>query len=514
MVSLTTTQRDLLNLLLTTELAVSVSTISEDLGLTPRQIHYSLRELKPWLSQRNAPLRFTSGVGVQITCAADQKRHLLSELSSQSKFQLILTPGQRQQLLALHLLTTLEPLILSQLQQDVAVARATVLKDLDVVEAWLNGFSLQIERRQHRGCWVVGSELAQRQALSALVWGDVPFDRPILAVRPKQGIVFALAQDAMLLPSVGQVNALVREWDLCAAHKQITWAEAALGGRFTDQAVVQLELELALQAQRIHAQRWVSFDQATLAWMRVPAVWPVADVIGRALWPDLPEAIRTAETTALVVHLLCGARDEPWRHDLVADTAFQELIDRLLEHIADIYHVPELARDRLLREGLDAHVLSACVRQRFALWAPPKDAIDTQTERYAAERNVAQQLAVDVASYIGMTLPEDALDDLVLLLRAAIIRVRPERARRVLVVCPSGMATTQLLIARLRARFSRLGSFEVLSIRDLNAERIASADLIITTIPLTLATTPNVDVIQVHPMLHPEDIAALTQWMT
>src|SRR4051812_7733660 len=56
MVSLTTTQRDLLNLLLTTEPAVSVSTIGEALGLTPRQIHYSLRELKPWLSQRSAPL--------------------------------------------------------------------------------------------------------------------------------------------------------------------------------------------------------------------------------------------------------------------------------------------------------------------------------------------------------------------------------------------------------------------------------------------------------------------------
>src|SRR5205085_3135311 len=340
-------------------------------------------------------------------------------------------------------------------------------------------------------------------ALAALVWGDVPFERPILAVRPNQGIVFALAQDASLLPSVGQVNALVREWDLGFAHKQIGWAEAALGGRFTDRAVVQLELELTLQAQRIRAQRWVSFDQTTLAWMRVPAVWPVADMIGRALWPELPESIRTAETAALVVHLLCGARDEPWRHDLVADTAFHTLIERLLEHIADIYHVPELARDRLLREGLEAHVLPACVRQRFALWAPPKDAIDTHTERFAAERDVAHELAADVASHTGISLPEDALDDLVLLLRAAIIRVRPERARRVLVVCPSGMATTQLLIARLRARFSRLGSFEVLSIRDLNAERIASADLIITTIPLALTSTPSVDVIQVHPMLHP-----------
>jgi mannitol operon transcriptional antiterminator len=167
----------------------------------------------------------------------------------------------------------------------------------------------------------------------------------------------------------------------------------------------------------------------------------------------------------------------------------------------------------LLREGLEALILPACVRQRFALWTPPRVAADTYADRYVVERAVAQQLADCVAAHTGITLPHDAYDEIVLLLRAAFIRLQPERARRVLVVCPSGMATTQLLVARLRARFPRLGSFEVLSLRDLNAERIAAADLIITTIPLALPSAPSIDIIQVHPMLKPEDVAALTQWM-
>src|ERR671930_301337 len=112
-----------------------------------------------------------------------------------------------------------------------------------------------------------------------------------------------------------------------------------------------------------------------------------------------------------------------------------------------------------------------------------------------------------------MPLPPDALDDLILLLRAAVVRARPERARHILVICPSGMATTQLLVARLKARFPRLGTFEVLPLRELNAERLADADLIITTVPLTLSAPVSIDVIHVHPMLKPEDIVALTQWM-
>jgi len=175
--------------------------------------------------------------------------------------------------------------------------------------------------------------------------------------------------------------------------------------------------------------------------------------------------------------------------------------------------VPELTHDQLLRDGLEVLIPPACARQRFRLWTPPRAATDTHTERYAVERRVAAQLAGEVAAATGTPLPPDALDDLILLLRAAVVRARPERARHVLVVCPSGMATTQLLLARLKARFPRLGTFEVLPMRELTAERLADADLIITTVPLTLSAAVAIDVIHVHPMLRPEDIAALTQWM-
>jgi mannitol operon transcriptional antiterminator len=513
MVSLTTTQRDLLQLLLTTELPIGAPAIGQQLRVSPRQVHYSLREIKTWLARRHTTLQHTPGVGIQVICSADQKRRLLVELGSQAKFQLILTPGQRQQLLALQLLAAHNPLTLSQIQTDIAVSRATALKDLDSVETWLAGFGLEISRRQHRGCWVDGPELARRQALAALLWGDVPFDWPILSVHHGQGIVFTLAKDAALLPIIGAVNTLARGWDVEAALAQLAWAEAELGGRFTDEAVLHLSLAFVIQVQRVRVGQWASCDVEALQWLQAQATWSVASTIGRQLWPDLPGDARTAETAAIAMHLLCGARDEPWRYDLGADTAFRNLIDILVMQVADAYTAPDLIHDRLLREGLEAHILPACVRQRFTLWTPPRGAADTQADRYAVERGVAQQLADTVAAHTGIVLPLDAHEELVLLLRAAFIRARPERARRVLVVCPSGMATTQLLVARLRARLPRLGTFEVLSIRDLNAERIAFADLLITTVPLALPATAIVDVIQVHPMLKPEDIAALTQWM-
>jgi len=513
MLSLTTAQRDLLQLLLTTNAPIGAAALGQRLHLTPRQVHYGLRDIKTWLSRRHAILRHAPGIGIQLICTPQQRERLFAELASQSRFQLILTPEQREQLLGLWLLATREPLTLNQLQQDLAVARTTVLKDLDAVEPWLHTFDLQVARRQHRGCWVDGNELAKRQALAALLWGDVPFDRPIMTVQPGAGIIFVLAQDAALLPIVDRVNTFVLEWHLAATQKHIAWAEAELGARFTDEAVVPLALAVALQLQRVRARQWVSWAPETLRWIQAQVVWPVAAQIAAQFWPDLPYAAHTAETAAFALQLLCGARDEPWRNNLGDDRASHDLIDALLNHIAAAYAVPELKHDQLLRDGLEVLILPACARQRFRLWVPPRAATDTYTERYVVERKVAAQLASDVATATGTALPPDALDDLILLLRAAVVRARPERARHVLVVCPSGMATTQLLIARLKARFPRLGTFEVLPMRELTAERLADADLIITTVPLTLSVAVPIDVIHVHPMLKPEDIAALTQWM-
>lgn len=513
MMSLTTAQRDLLCHLLQADVPVSAATLGQHLHLTPRQVHYGLREVRPWLDKRRVVMRHTPGLGVQVICTPEQRQRLLADLLLHSKFQLVLTSEQRQQLLALQLLAASEPLILNQFQHDLAVARTTVLKDLEAIEPWLDTFGITIARRQHRGFWVEGGELAKRQMLAALLWGDVPFDRPVMQAQAGQGVVFLLGGDAALLPIVNKTRALVAAWDVGAMQHHVTWAEHKLGGRFTDEAVIHLALALAIQNQRIAADHTAESNGELGTWTQQQAAWPVADAIANALWPALGDHVRHNETSLLTLQLLAGARDEPWRNDHSSDGVLPSLLSTMMHHVAEAYHAPELASDQLLRDGLEVHVLPSTARQFAGLWAPPRIATDTDTDRYATERSVATRIAEDVAAITGIALPHDALDDVVLLLRAAVIRARPEQSRRVLVVCPSGMATTQLLIARLKARFPRLGTFEVLPMRELTPARVADADLIISTVPLSFPNPLPIDIIQVHPMLRPEDVAALTQWI-
>jgi len=119
-----------------------------------------------------------------------------------------------------------------------------------------------------------------------------------------------------------------------------------------------------------------------------------------------------------------------------------------------------------------------------------------------------------VYEFTGVNLPQSEINNLVVLLRAAFIRNRSYRFDRVLIICPSGMATAQLLIARLHARFPNLSNLEVISLRDLTPTLISSADLILTTVPLARQYANHPKIIQVHPLLMPEDIEAITQFLS
>jgi mannitol operon transcriptional antiterminator len=100
-----------------------------------------------------------------------------------------------------------------------------------------------------------------------------------------------------------------------------------------------------------------------------------------------------------------------------------------------------------------------------------------------------------------------------MLMRAAYIRNR-SYLEHVIIVCPSGMATAQLLVARLGVRFPYLSSQEVVSVRDLTSAMVLSADLILTTVPLPRQYAGSPKVIKVHPLLMPEDIEAITKFLS
>jgi len=241
MVSLTVQQKKILRHLLTEDAPIAMAELAGQLNLTARQVNYRLKSIKSWLAQRDVSLYAAPKVGVKVTCSLTQRQKLLQELALQADLHLVLSAGQRQQLLALVLLFTDEPLILNKLQYITATSRTTILKDLESIAAWGDNFALTLVRKPNFGIMFDGPELGRRQALASLLWGDIPFvQNPLISMTFGRGLDFALKDTATSLPIIQQTNRLLDSIPTQTAFEWVAFAEAQLGGRFAYDAVLYL----------------------------------------------------------------------------------------------------------------------------------------------------------------------------------------------------------------------------------------------------------------------------------
>lgn len=492
---------------------VAAADIARRMGLTPRQVRYRLRTAEVWLVGRDVTIESVPGLGISLDCSSRKRSDLLRQLDAEFEFDLVLSPGQRRQLFTFKLLTTDEPLTLRQLQNAAQVGHTTVFNDLASIEEWVESLNLTLARRRNYGMLLEGSERARRQALAALAWGDAPFGDPLTEMTYGRGLVFSMSDYGALLPIIQSVEDQISAWDTRWTLKWVASAEAQLEGRFTDDVVLHLALAFAIQVERVNNGRLVICEAEELDWLRERHVWNVAVDLSKRMESDVEEDWPADEIAAIAMHLLAGSRSELWPRDLDQNGPMNDLVDSLINEAAEAFRTPELRRDASLRDGLLAHLVPAIMRQRFGLWAPSPLSESDLPPAFRREYAIARELAREVSERTGFSLPEGEVHNLALLLRAAFIRERPDHPRRVFVVCPGGMATAQLVVARLRARFPHLEIMGVLSIREITRERVADAQLIISTAPVE-APAPWIDVIQVHPLLTDDDVEAVTRWLT
>jgi mannitol operon transcriptional antiterminator len=512
MAYLTTQQRNILHQLLITDVPLAISEMAARLKLTPRQVIYRLKPIRLWLVERHADLKSTPGVGVMVQCSPVLRQSLLVELMSQSDFQLVLTAGQRQQLLTLTLLTATDPLILNNLQRMTDVSRSTVLKDMPPIEAWSRRFGLELIRKPNFGIVFDGAELAHRQALIALLWGDIPFKNTLTSMVHGTGLTFLLAGNHAL-PIVQTADEFINKLNTETAFEWVAFAEDQLGGRFTDDAVLHLALALAVQSNRVTTKQFIEVAPETLDWLQTKKMWPVALELFTIMWPKRQPEKLPAEVAGIAMQLLSGLRNHLWPGDLDLEPSLTEMVTELMGEVAMAFSTPGLRQDPSLRDGLVAHIIPSFMQQRFGLWSPPSWSDGTLSMEYQREYAIACELATLVTERTGVVLPAGDIDTLTLLLRAAFIRESPSQPKRVYIICPSGMATAQLLVARLKARFPSLEILGVLSLRELSAERVAEAQLLISTAPVK-SPRRGLEIIQVHPLLLAEDIEKITNWLT
>jgi mannitol operon transcriptional antiterminator len=515
MITFTTRQREILKILLDANRPIGSVELAKLLHITPRQVNYSMKGVRVWLQQHGQELSVLPGAGFAVDLTPNQTQSLFQKINIHTDVQIVLSVSQRQQLLALFLLIQMEPVILAQLEQIVHVSRMTLLKDLDEIEAWLEEHDVRLIRKPHFGILVSGLEHNCQQALAQLLWGEARFSvEPVTLITHSEGLQFSLQDDANLLPLVKNINDYLSNLHLRRTIGLVAKAEEQLGGRFTDDAVLHLALIFTIRANRVKGGNHLVVNDQLLASLKMTKMWLVAVYIANRMSRETNSIWKPADVAGVAMEMMSAPRNDAFPGELERESDFSALSEHLMEHISQSFGISKIKHDRTLQNGLLNNIVPACFRQRYNLWFPVALNNAGLPESYAKENSLAKEISVLVREFTGVDLPQSEVNNLVVLLRAAFIRNRSYRFDRVIVICPSGMATAQLLVARLHARFPNLSNLEVISLRDLTPTLISSADLILTTVPLPRQYANNEKVIQVHPLLMPKDIENITQFLS
>ncbi|MGV8024999.1 MAG: BglG family transcription antiterminator [Anaerolineaceae bacterium] len=513
MVPLTTRQRDILRVLLNSDKPIRTCDLAAEIQLTPRQVNYSMKGVKSWLSRKNVILETTPGMGVMLECLPQQQIALVEELGKNESVQLVLAPEQRQQLICFLLLIKSEPLLLTQMSLNLKISRSTVVSDLDEVEKWLLEWGIALERKQNFGIHISCSEKLKQQVLLALIWGNCPFHPSIFEVSFQKGLTFSLVEDIQNTPIIKEINDFLCIFNMKKIFNKVILIEDFLGGRFTDEAVLYLALVFSVLVARIKMGSHIQITDQEFEKFQKMQEWKAAEKMVKNISQGEISDWQRGDIAYVVMYILSSPLLENWIGDVDKTGEYKILFEDLLDAINSIYKIDGMREDPTLRDGIINYLIPIFNQKLYKLWFPRTNVDMSAVIRFGNEITLADQLIAIIHKHTSILLEEEDKYMLVAFIRAAYIRLRSYQFSNVLLVCPSGMATAQLLTARLKTRFPHLGKLTVVSFRELDTERVASADLIITLMPLPDDIGRGKPIIQVSPQLSPSDIDAITSFL-
>lgn len=178
------------------------------------------------------------------------------------------------------------------------------------------------------------------------------------------------------------------------------------------------------------------------------------------------------------------------------------IVDSLLSRVSESLNI-NFSRDEKLGNQLRSHIPPMIYRLRAKnkIENPFTSRIKTE---FSLTFNVIWVVLGEYEKELGITFNEDEIAFLTIYFQAAIERAKMNR--RILVVCQMGIATSELLINRIKNVLPSLDTLEAASVMELDEIDLDSFDLILSTINIDL---PNKKVIYVSPFLNDEDISKI-----
>lgn len=491
-------------ILLESEKPITINQIALNIQVSNKTVRNDLKKLQDFIEREGLRLSKKTGVGTSIVGPKENKIQLLQTINKDLNYVQPYSRESRQNYILKRLFMHSGSLTTGELADELYVCTATIHKDLKLIDEWIKPFDLKLIKRRNHGMEIIGNEEDYRKAISYLI-------SEVKDVEELQELLYPEYRGRIDYQSLAQLRDLFNI-DYKRLEDILNQVENKLEFRFSQEAYISLIIHIAISMKRIKENKDIILSEEILMNIKETEEFRCAKDMSIQMEKDFAIVIPESEIGYITLHIL-GSKVH--QKELGVLNIALEKVDELelaveiaqrIIHIANNALNVELSKDQALLNGLVLHLRPTINRLKYGMTLR-NPILDEIKANYPDIFGVAWMCSSVFEKYLDVKIPESEIGYIALHLGAAVERNRKQI--RTLVVCHSGIGTSQLLSIRLERSFKEIDIIGIVSSTSITKDLLDKAELIISTIPLEIDRP----VLVICPLFRKKDIEKVDEYI-
>lgn len=471
-------KKQILLMLLNSDKPITISKISSQLNVSSKTVRNYLDEIQLTLNNSDIKIIKKPNVGIYLNIDKEKKSLLKDKLNI--LIDDIYSSKYRKRYILKTLFKNRYTYTIQLFADDLYCSKNTILSDLVYVEKWLKNHNLHLVRKQNQGLWIEGNENVFRDAMMSF-FCEISYENTSTDSLKSTELDYRLDNE-----NYNKIKRFFPKLDFLMIQEIIQKAEEKLGYYFTDQAFVNLIVHIAIALERVKFEKNISMEKDNFENIKGNKEYSIAKWVVDQLSINLNIKIPENEIAYICLHMLGSKIQQDIFVDDYAsiinsqDAIYIQVAKEIIQLVSDILRV-NLYEDTILLTGLVIHLRPTIIRL--------KNNLELRNPLLSRIKN--EYLSIFGATWscnsifernFNVSINEDEVGYISLHIASAIERI--SNKVKAVIICSSGIGTSQLVANRLKKALSDLEITSIIPAKQLTNKLIEENDIIISTIAI------------------------------
>ncbi len=466
----------------------TVSDLAEKCNVTSRTVINDLDDIKSTLSKSNIKLITKPRVGVIIQVPDDEKDTFEKEINISKGIINPVSPEERVMYIVKTLIESDGLVTCDEIARKLYVSKSTVTKDFEKVEKHLKKYGASLYKKQKHGTRIIADEKTIR-----IIKADT---------------LKKLMSMHQYTIDYGFEN-IMESADIDKIKNVLINIEYEFDYLLSDISFKGLMIHIAISVKRIKQGNVITIDEDEIKLLKSQNEWKIAAAISKKISEIFNVNLNESEIGYITIHLAGAKLQNDMEAEKISLEHLHKLDSTLFERISSI--LKSLAKktgfdfdkDEKLFAALFLHLRPAINRAKNSINLSNPLLGDIKKE-YGMAYEIAVILYENIKKLYGISMMDDEIGYVALHFAASIERFKKPKKLTAVLICATGMGTSQLLFTKFSRVFPEIEVIDILSAVNAYKEiDKISPDIILSTVPFKSYTSR---VVNVSPLFSENDI--------